>query len=237
MSMLRKLTALVFLLILACTGALAEYKIENENGYLYMPTNSSTPRLCYFADIINTGDTWLCLNDSHLYAMGEDGQPIQETYLQQFPQTLLPGEHGYLVGNIYFFDYEEKGIDLSAIKSYSVSLKHDPDDPPSTILYPSSSWYLISEGSTYPVLCLENDTGEPLESPSFLLVLRGRDQRILYAEETCHLKIIIPQDGKSEADLFRYGELPGILPEMGYSLDGATLEYQVWGERDITTGG
>ena len=233
--MRRKLTALLLLLALACACAQAEYRLENETCYLHVPEEYGSPQLCYFADITNTGDTWLNLNNNTLYALDANGQPLEQGFLIQAPETLLPGEHGYLIGTIYFF--EDSGVDASAIRSYSLSLKHNPKYPPPAILYPSSTWYVVPEVMDGAVLCLENDTGEDLKNPDFLMVLRGSDGKILYAEHSTQLSVIIPPGSKSEERMFQYGSLPEALPGMGYSLEGSTLEYLVWGERDITTGG
>ncbi len=235
MSMGRKVIALLFLLALACASALAEYRLDSVNCYINIADNDNTSILYYFADITNTGDTWLCLNNSKLYALDGNGRPVDDGALFQIPDTLLPGEHGYLYGCVYFF--KEDGTDPNAVRSYSISLKRNPKHPPRAILYPRSSWYLNPDSDQTVVLCMDNDTGEALKNPSFLLVLRGKDKRILYMDYDYQLDTLIPPGSGSENEMFRYGLSLNSLPDMGYSLDGATLEYLVWGVRDATTGG
>lgn len=118
---MKKILSVLFALALLCSAALAEAALEPlHTMYQIIPSYDSAVGM-YYAEVVNTGDTLICLDSelSRVEVLDAQGNVLAtEAIYSTVPTVLAPGETGYVVPFYMYLD----GVDVSALTDYAIHL-------------------------------------------------------------------------------------------------------------------
>jgi len=118
---MKKVFALLLALMLLCSAALADAELKVMNTMCHIIPYYDSAVGVYYAEVVNTGDTLICLDDelSRVELMDSEGNVVlSEEIWNVTPTVLAPGEKGYVVPFHMYLDE----VDVSALTNYAIHL-------------------------------------------------------------------------------------------------------------------
>ncbi len=193
------LFAAVLMVAMLVPAALAagQMTLEKE-AFLVLPSYGTTVYGYYFAEIQNTGDTALKLQDAVLILKGKEGDELKKReWFNSYPQVINPGESAY----ISVYDYLDTEEAKDEITSYSFDIKGSTKSYLKTTRYATAdAAYQLEQGSysnrAYVTAVIKNETGAPCYNPSAVVVLRDAESELLYVDSTTLYGAGIPAGGE-----------------------------------------
>jgi hypothetical protein len=181
------LAAIVWMAAMLMPAALSAGKMTLEKeAFLVVPSYGTTIYGYYFAEIQNTGDAVLGLQDAVLILLGKEGAELRKReWFNSYPQVINPGESAYI--SVYdYLDTEEVNDEIA---SYSFDIKASTQPSIKTTMYTvGDAAYQLEQGdysnSAYVTALIKNETDAPCYNINAVIVLRDAEGELLYVDST-----------------------------------------------------
>ena len=176
----RGITLALALLLLSCPAlAAGKMTVDHENFHV---TDSYSVYGYAFAKVENTGDKPVEFSAGLLEIYDANGDTLTSTdYLTCFPESLQPGETGY----IYAYDSIDASESYHDVDDYMLTVTGKNSDE-TVVRFPVEGAYqeevAVSEYSTYNFVTAEitNDTEETVYGMEVVIALLDDEDNILY---------------------------------------------------------
>lgn len=193
------LFAAVLMVAMLVPAALAagQMTLEKE-AFLVLPSYGTTVYGYYFAEIQNTGDAALKLQDAVLILKGKEGDELKKReWFSSYPQVINPGESAY----ISVYDYLDTEEAKDEITSYSFDIKGSTQPSMKTTMYTvEDAAYQLEQGdysnSAYVTALIKNETDVPCYNINAVIVLRDAEGELLFVDSTTLYGAGIPAGGE-----------------------------------------